>query len=240
MGAVQLRPAASVILFCTALAFALSACGGGSPSPAPVAGTAPFDALLEEARGEEVRWWMYGGDARVNAYVDEYVVPAARRRGVRSRRVPVADTADAVQRVVAQRRAGRAAAVRSTWSGSTARTSRPASSAGLWLEDWVSPAAERALRRLRGTRRSPATSRCRSTARRRRGAGRCSSSPMTRCGCRSRRVRFDDLLALGAAATRAASHTRPHRTSPARRSCARSSWPRARMRRSRICASSSR
>jgi len=54
-----------------------------------------------------VRWWLYGGDDKVNAYVDDVVAPAARKLGVQIRRVPVTDTADALQRVIAQRRAGK-------------------------------------------------------------------------------------------------------------------------------------
>jgi ABC-type uncharacterized transport system YnjBCD substrate-binding protein len=62
---------------------------------------------------------------------------AARRLGVRLRRVPVADTADAVQRVVAQRRAGRTSggAVDLIWiNGENFAAGKRA---GLWLEDWL-------------------------------------------------------------------------------------------------------
>jgi putative spermidine/putrescine transport system substrate-binding protein len=52
---------------------------------------------------------MYGGDERANRYVDEHVAPAAAQLGVTLERVPVADTADAVQRVIAEQRAGREA-----------------------------------------------------------------------------------------------------------------------------------
>jgi putative spermidine/putrescine transport system substrate-binding protein len=84
-----------------------------------------------------VRWWLYGGDQRINAYVDRYVVPAAARLGVTLRRVPVADTADAVQRVLADRRAGRTSggAVDLIWiNGENFAAGKQA---GLWLHDWV-------------------------------------------------------------------------------------------------------
>jgi putative spermidine/putrescine transport system substrate-binding protein len=80
---------------------------------------------------------MYGGDARVNAYVDDHVIPAARRLGVSLRRVPVSDTADAVQRVVAQRRAGGTSdgAVDLVWiNGENFASGKDA---GLWLEEWA-------------------------------------------------------------------------------------------------------
>jgi putative spermidine/putrescine transport system substrate-binding protein len=84
-----------------------------------------------------VRWWLYGGDQRVNAYVDRYVAPAAAKLGVTVQRVPVADTADAVQRVLADRRAGRASggAVDLIWvNGENFAAGKQA---GLWLRDWV-------------------------------------------------------------------------------------------------------
>ena len=119
------------------VALGVSACGGSNGAPASPAGAATFEATEAQARGQEVRWWMFGGDARVNAYVDDHVAPAARRLGVRLRRVPVSDTADAVQRVVAQRRAGGTSggAVDLIWiNGENFAAGK---SAGLWLEDWV-------------------------------------------------------------------------------------------------------
>lgn len=96
-----------------------------------------WQATLRAAKGQTARWWMYGGDARVNAYVDDVVRPAAARLGVRLVRVPVADTADAVQRVVAERRAGRRSggAVDLIWiNGENFAAGRQA---GLWLRDWA-------------------------------------------------------------------------------------------------------
>jgi putative spermidine/putrescine transport system substrate-binding protein len=127
---------AAVALIALAVA-TVAGCGGDSdPALTPERETS-FAATLRDARGEEVRWWMFGGDERVNAYVDERVVPAAKRLGVRVRRVPVADTADVVQRVVAQRRAGNRSggAVDLIWiNGENFAAGKRA---GLWLEDWL-------------------------------------------------------------------------------------------------------
>ncbi len=118
---------------------ALAACGAGD-SPAPTStltAAGGFDATLRAARGQTVRFWLYGGDDRVNAYVDVIVAPAARRLGVTVRRVPVTDTADAVQRVVAQRRAGKSSggAVDLIWlNGENFASGK---SAGLWLKNWA-------------------------------------------------------------------------------------------------------
>ncbi|WP_090588521.1 ABC transporter substrate-binding protein [Arthrobacter subterraneus] len=67
---------------------------------------AGFDEVLEEANGQSVDFWMYGGDERDNRYVDEVLAPAAQEKGVTLRRVAVPDTADALNRVLSERQAG--------------------------------------------------------------------------------------------------------------------------------------
>jgi len=118
----------------------LVACGGSTGSksaPAGASGSSGFSAIAEQARGQTVRWWLYGGDDKVNAYVDDVVAPAARKFGVQIRRVPVTDTADALQRVVAERRAGKTSggAVDLIWiNGENFATGKQA---GLWLRGWA-------------------------------------------------------------------------------------------------------
>jgi putative spermidine/putrescine transport system substrate-binding protein len=118
----------------------VAGCGGGQDRDAgapPARAAATWQEVLAQARGQTVNWWMYGGDERINAYVREHVVPAARRLGVTVRRVPVADTADAVQQVVAERRAGRTSggSVDLIWiNGENFASGKEA---GLWLTDWA-------------------------------------------------------------------------------------------------------
>ena len=118
------------------LVLAATGCGGGhAPAPTPVGGD--FAAVQKAARGQTVRWWMYGGDPRLNAFVDDVVGPALARRGVKLRRVPVADTADALKRVVAERRAGKTTGggVDLIWiNGENFASGKQA---GLWLADWA-------------------------------------------------------------------------------------------------------
>lgn len=119
----------------------LTACGAdkrADPS-AGVGGAATerWTDVLREARGQTVNWWMYGGDERVNAYVRRHVRPALRPLGVELRQVPISDTADAVQRVVAQRRAGKTSggSVDLIWlNGENFASGKKA---GLWLESWA-------------------------------------------------------------------------------------------------------
>ncbi len=119
----------------------LAACGDSPPAAdtSSASGTSAdgFAATEEAARGQTVRWWMYGGDDRVNAYVDDVVAPAARKRGVRIKRVPIADTATALQRVVAERRAGKTSggAVDLIWING--ENFADGKTAGLWLKDWA-------------------------------------------------------------------------------------------------------
>jgi len=114
----------------------IAACGGsGSPSPAST--DDDFAAITDEAQGQTVRWWMFGGDDRINEYVDDVVEPAAAEAGIELERVPVSDTADAVQRVVSQRRAGESTggAVDLIWiNGENFAAGKEL---GLWLEGWV-------------------------------------------------------------------------------------------------------
>src|SRR5687767_8704428 len=95
------------VLLAALAGLTLAACGDGDGEAAGRPLPADWDAVVERAQGQTVRWWMYGGDARVNDYVRDHVVPAASAAGVTVQQVPVADTADAVQRVLAEREAGR-------------------------------------------------------------------------------------------------------------------------------------
>lgn len=94
------------------LAAVCGASAGGVPvgstgiPPAPSAAVGDFASVLQEADGQTVQWWLYGGDDRVNGYIDDHVVPVAAKLGVTLQRVPLADTADAVQRVLAETCAG--------------------------------------------------------------------------------------------------------------------------------------
>ncbi len=113
-------------------------CGGGStaePSSAGLQGD--WERISSQARGQTVRWWMFGGDARINRYVREHVVPAAAAEGVTLKQVPIDDTADAVQRVLAEREAGKGSggAVDLIWiNGENFALGKEA---GIWLNDWA-------------------------------------------------------------------------------------------------------
>ena len=115
-------------------AFALTSCG--SPAAAPAEELSNFEDVLEAAEGQTVDLWMYGGDDQGNAYVDETLAPAAEELGITLRRVPVADTADAMNRVLSELQAGRDdGSVDLVWvNGATFSTGRQAEA---WRCGWT-------------------------------------------------------------------------------------------------------
>ncbi|MGI8414552.1 MAG: hypothetical protein ACR2LV_12235, partial [Solirubrobacteraceae bacterium] len=76
--------AAPVTLVIVAVVLALVACGGGaSGSQTQTVGRfSNWKQVLGQARGQTVRWWLYGGDDKINAFVKNVVTPAARELGV--------------------------------------------------------------------------------------------------------------------------------------------------------------
>ncbi|MFY2789194.1 ABC transporter substrate-binding protein [Rhodococcus sp. MALMAid1271] len=83
----------------------LTACAAPS-SEAPRAEDLSWSEIQEQAQGQTVSLWMYGGDEQGNAYVDDVLAPAAAAEGVTLRRVPVESTTDAVNRILSERQAG--------------------------------------------------------------------------------------------------------------------------------------
>ncbi|WP_104431680.1 ABC transporter substrate-binding protein [Kineococcus xinjiangensis] len=125
-------PAAPVLL---AAVLALSACA--APDVEADEPLGDWSQIQEEARGQTVSLWMWGGDPQGNAYVDDVLAPAAAELGVTLRRVPVADTKEALNRILAERQAGRTdGEVDLVWvNGENFRTGRQA---GAWRCGWTS------------------------------------------------------------------------------------------------------
>lgn len=121
----------------TAAVLTLLASGCAAPAvETSVAADRPWEEVLAAAEGQTVDLWMWGGDERGNAYVDDVLAPAAAELGVTLRRVPVADTRDAVRRVLAERAAGEEdGTVDLVWvNGDNFATGREA---GAWACGWA-------------------------------------------------------------------------------------------------------
>jgi ABC-type uncharacterized transport system YnjBCD substrate-binding protein len=74
----------------------------------PLPGFADWAGVLKQARGGTVRWYLWGGSAAINDFVDQtYGTVLQKEFGIRLVRVPVADTRDAVGIVLSEMEAGK-------------------------------------------------------------------------------------------------------------------------------------
>lgn len=71
--------------------------------------TVPWARVVDAGRGGEVHWFFWSGSPTINRYVDEYLAAEVRRRyDITLRRVPLADAALGINRLIAEKKAGRA------------------------------------------------------------------------------------------------------------------------------------
>ena len=68
---------------------------------------ADWDAVLAAARGQEVHWNAWGGSTTTNDFIAWVGERVAEEHGVTLTQVKLADTAEAVSRVLAEKQAGR-------------------------------------------------------------------------------------------------------------------------------------
>lgn len=96
----------------------------------------PWGEVASRAEGQTVRLWMWGGEAALNAYIDDEVVPAAAEAGVTLERVPIDDTSSAMARLAVQDDSGDpGGAIDLVWVNG--KNFEQGKAAGLWLADWV-------------------------------------------------------------------------------------------------------
>lgn len=72
-----------------------------------LAAAADFEQTRSAAEGQTVYWNAWGGDERINTYIEWVADRVAEDHGVTLRHVKLSDTADAVSRVLAEKAAGR-------------------------------------------------------------------------------------------------------------------------------------
>ncbi|WP_232727408.1 ABC transporter substrate-binding protein [Roseinatronobacter bogoriensis] len=78
-----------------------------SPIHADTPDPTNWDSIVDAARGQTVYWHAWGGDPRINAFITSVGEDLQARYGVTLEHVRLADTADAVTRVISERQAGR-------------------------------------------------------------------------------------------------------------------------------------
>jgi putative spermidine/putrescine transport system substrate-binding protein len=73
----------------------------------PPPGFDSWEAVLAEAEGQTVNWYMWGGSDAINDFVDTtYGEPLLEEFGITLNRVPLVDTADVVNQVLSEAEAG--------------------------------------------------------------------------------------------------------------------------------------
>ena len=96
-----------------------------------------WDAVLSNSRGQELNLFMWGGSGEINRFVDTVYGPRLETEfGIELNRIPVADTVDAVNKVLSEIQAGRdrGGAVDLIWiNGENFQTLRQADAL---LADW--------------------------------------------------------------------------------------------------------
>lgn len=85
----------------------LTACVAADAEPAPPTRSGDWATVLEEARSQQVDWYMYGGDETLNGFVSGFLTDRLAERGVTLNQVRITDTVDAVNKVLAEKQAGR-------------------------------------------------------------------------------------------------------------------------------------
>lgn len=96
-----------------------------------------WQAVLDEANGQTVNWFMWGGSDRINSYVSDWVGAKAAELGVTINRVPLTDTVDAVNTVLGEKQAGKdeGGSVDMIWiNGENFKTGKQAD---LWFCGWT-------------------------------------------------------------------------------------------------------
>lgn len=106
-----MTPFRRLVASLAAVVVAATACSTSeSPDPTTSASVDVEDwpAVLEAAKGQTVRWYAWGGSDSINSFIDDtYGAELKSTYDITLERVPVADTVDAVNQVLAEKKANR-------------------------------------------------------------------------------------------------------------------------------------
>jgi len=69
-----------------------------------------WEQIVAKAKGGTANWFLYGGSQTTNDYLDKYVIPTMKQQyDITVKRTPVTDTVEAVNKVLAEKQAGKTA-----------------------------------------------------------------------------------------------------------------------------------
>lgn len=91
--------------------FVLVASSLMSVTPSGAVGTKLYSGkewkkILSEAKGQTVNWYMWGGGAKINTYVNDYLGEEAKKYGITLNQVKLNATPEAVNKVLGEKQAG--------------------------------------------------------------------------------------------------------------------------------------
>ena len=119
------------------LSLIAAACASSEDAAISITDRGDWDSILDDADGQIVQLWMWGGDTVLNSYIEDTVAPAAAAQGVTLEQVRIDATADGIDRIVSEIEAGTDdGAVDLIWVNG--KNFSQGKDAGLWADDWVS------------------------------------------------------------------------------------------------------
>jgi len=102
------RRLATTLVALTVVASACSTTSDAVPATAKAVDVTNWSAVVDAARGQTVRWYAWGGSDAINRFIDETYGPELKSKyDITLERVPVADTVDAVNQVLAEKSANK-------------------------------------------------------------------------------------------------------------------------------------
>ena len=91
-----------------ALGLVMGACSINASAPPEPPNPSNWDEVVQQARGQTVNLFMWGGSSQINRFVDRIYVPRlADDFDIALNRIPVADTVDAINTVLSELQGGR-------------------------------------------------------------------------------------------------------------------------------------
>jgi len=123
-----------------AAALGLTACGsdvGARDAAVGSSHTQDWGQVVDAAKGQQVNWYMWGGDPTLNQFVNGYLNERLRRYDITINQVKINDTAEAIDTMLGEKQAGktRDGSVDLVWvNGENFATGKQAH---LWACDWA-------------------------------------------------------------------------------------------------------
>ena len=101
----RLAAAMSAVALLAGVTAGCSSSSGGARKAALDPGN--WSSVTKQAEGQKVNWYTYGGDSTLNGFINSYLAKRLKAYGVTINQVKIDDTADAVNKVLGEKQAGK-------------------------------------------------------------------------------------------------------------------------------------